>query len=129
MHIKVTKVDKKYVLFESPCGEGIGHFTKPYFEEGDIHSVEFDFIPDLITSENSTINTALTPGFHLNGNATIIVGTVEGVDPDDMISLRIDTDCVIITNTNDKRIKEGDVLEVRVDKDQLLVTSNGGSGY
>ncbi|NML37510.1 hypothetical protein HHL17_09940 [Chitinophaga sp. G-6-1-13] len=128
MNITITEVKDKYLLFDSPRGQGIGFFANQRLEPGSNHGVEFDFMEDLHTNVNTRIGTTRMFGFYQEDDFVIVVGNVESVDEDDVICLRIDMSCIILAYKSDVLIREGDTLEIRLHKDQFKVTSIG-TGY
>jgi len=102
-------------------GQGIGHIAQQ-FEDGRQYSVEFDFSPYLNANENTKIGTTREAGFYCEGDDTLIVALVENVDEDDEVCLRIAPDCIIIAYRNDELIQEGDRVEIRMSKDEFIIT-------
>jgi len=123
LNIVVTKVDNPYVSFNSNHGKGICiGCVSQQFDAGRVYSVEFNFSPFLNTNENTTIGTTKEPGFYCEENNTLIVAMVEHVDEDDDVCLRIAPDCMIMAYRNDEVIRTGDRVEIRMSKDEFIIT-------
>ena len=82
-------------------------------------------MPYLNANENTKIGTTKKAGFYCEDDASLIVASVENVDEDDEVCLRIAPDCMIITYRNDDVIKTGDMVEVSMSRDQFIITSIG----
>ena len=111
-------------MFISHRGQGIGFIDKQHFESGNTYWVEFDFMEELNTRENTTIGSAKEPGFYQDGDFTIVVGSVESIDEYDEMCLRVDTSCIILTYKTDDLFKKDDTLEIRIHKDQFRIMSH-----
>ena len=123
MNVLITRVENRYVSFTGNHGKGkgIGHISQQ-FEEGSFYGVEFDFLPYLNSNENTKIGTIKDAGFYCEDESTLIVALVENVDEDDEVCLRIAPDCMIMAYRNDNVIQEGNRVEVRVSKDEFIIT-------
>ncbi|MBC9914085.1 hypothetical protein [Chitinophaga varians] len=124
MKIIVTEAGEKYIVFTSHRGQGTGFICEQLFEPGNTYWVEFDFMEELNTRKNTAIGSNKGPGFYRDGDFTIVVGSVESISEDDEICLRVDASCIILVYKNDDLIKEGDLLEIRVRKDQFGIMSH-----
>jgi len=126
MNITVTKVESPYVSFTSNHGDGKGNGRiSQYFQEDRSYGVEFDFLPYLNANENTKIGTTKEKGFYIEDDFTLVVAFVENIDEDEQVCLRIAPDCMIMAYRNDDTIREGDEVEVRLSKDELIITSIG----
>ncbi|SHN07733.1 hypothetical protein [Chitinophaga sp. CF418] len=126
LNLIITKVENSYLSFTSNHGEGQGirHISQQ-FEEGRCYGVEFDFLPYLNANENTKIGTTKEAGFYCEGDGNLIVALVEHIDEDDEVCLRIAPDCMIMAYRNDDVIQTGDRVEIRMSKDEFIVTLIG----
>jgi len=125
MIIVITKVENPYLSFNSKHGVGAGYISDQQFELGKEYGVEFNFLPFLDTRANTRIGTIREAGFYHEDDFTLIVASVEHIDEDDDVCLRIAPDCMIMAYKNDDAIQVGDNVEVKLFKDELIITSIG----
>lgn len=127
MNILVTDDIDKYIVFTSEYGNGIAYTRQDAFTAGERHGVEFDIEVGLSVTidSNTSIGSLHKPGFYQDGDYTLVVAYVENIDDDNEICLRIGESCIILAYAEGIGIQVGNLVEIRLHKDQLLITSIG----
>ncbi|MDI9886869.1 hypothetical protein QMZ92_21485 [Streptomyces sp. HNM0645] len=97
MRITITEIvdaRDRTVAFTGPCGSAWGHWHGASDPETGVYNIELD-IPEPVTDWRLTSGPDRISGDYAEGKVRLR-GTVQSVDDDGVVALRIDTDIVLI---------------------------------
>lgn len=128
MNIKNYKIiEGKIVEFSTSFGVGIGTWYNNEVKEGLQYGIEFDILPKLKFGNNAKIVSENTYSVKHDGKVNELRGVVDGVDEDGLIYFRLGIDCLIMVESAEETIKEGDWLSLTVNTEDLIITPYGSS--
>ena len=125
MKIRVKEVENQYVEFFCTVGAGIAKCSQQNLVNWMICDVEIDINVTLKLGTNAEKNLDDNLYIKNKGNVNWINGLVESIDEDDTICLRLANDCIIMVEYEDCEICEGDILLIKIPKEDLEITLIG----
>ena len=125
MKIRVKEVENQYVEFFCTVGAGIAKCSQQNLVNGMICDVEIDINVTLKLGTNAEKNLDNNLYIQNEENINLINGLVENIDDDDIICLRLANDCIIMIEYEECEIFEGDILLIKIRKEDLEVTLIG----
>ncbi len=125
MKIEVIEIIDEYVLFTCAVGSGIGKCVEKNLIKGHICDVEIDLNAVLRLGKNAWRSSGDSLYIKNDGDTNLINGLVESIDNDDIICLRLASDCIIILEYEDCEISAGDGLLINIEKAEVEITLTG----
>ncbi|MBU2714246.1 hypothetical protein [Zooshikella harenae] len=114
------------VKFGSGVGDGIATWigaNKP------VKNYEYDVEIDIEKSIDQVINTSNKNedrySMALQGRSTLMNGEVESVEEDGMAYFRLSKDCLIMVESGDSKVKEGDWISLNIQCEDIEVSAQG----
>lgn len=123
MKIQVLKIIRENVVeFSTAIGTGVGTFNTNKVNIGDEYSVEFDIDKELKIGSNARKTLDKNYFIRKFNNKNEIQGSVDGVDEDGMIYLRLSDSCIIMIESAEDKINSDSFLLLTVDVEDLKIT-------
>lgn len=93
--------------------------------QGREYDVELDVDTVLTIGGNATIERGLRPNLSVHGTQVQITGTVERIDPDNLVLLRLMPDCLLMVETTGSTFPCGAAVRFAVEPTALWLTPFG----
>lgn len=124
MKMKIDKIIKQPILeFSTSIGSGIGCWHNNNLpNEGEWVSVELDINEILKIGFNANLSTDKVCFIRHSEDENEIQGIVDGIDEDGLIYLRLTPDCLIMVESSEDQIKEGDYILLRINAKNFVIT-------
>ncbi len=127
MRITITDIRElegsSIVTFECDLGKGAARWKNPRARAKVAHKydVEIDLELTLRIGDNCQVSSERVPRISLEGNSVIVVGSVDGIDVDGMVYLRLAPDCLVMVETDGDAVREAMWLEIVAPIDCVFV--------
>lgn len=125
MKAKLLQIEDGYVEFTTHIGVGMAKCRDTMIEKEKFYDIEFDFNKELNLGDDFEKISDTNGRIEFKGDYVFLTGTVEDVDEDDEVCLRLAKDCIMIFYQNPSNLALGDTIRVRLKKDTLVVSIVG----